>query len=783
MRNSIRTRLTVAFIGLAVGPLLLVGAFLAWQGFTAQTQQTLDLQREVARRVGLQVTAFFEELENELLLASKVQSLPELDRDEEQSILKLLMSQDVFDRLVLLNSRGQMQIHLSRLAHVSTEAGYYAKADAFIIPQSTGQIYYSPVRFEETTGEPLMTIAVPLFDIRTGLVDGVLISEIRLKKIWNLIADVRLSPGQSVYIVDAQNKVVAHRNPSVVLRDTGFMVPDQDGIQPGLTGEPAVLAIDTVRFGQQEFNIIAEQAVPDALASAINSLAIIAVTIVVALVAASSLGFLIVRQIVRPIETMAATAQAISAGDLSQQVRITSRDELGILANAFNYMTTQLRNLIDSLEQQVTRRTRQIETVVEISQRLTGILDLQTLLREIVTITKETFNYYHVHIYLLQEENQTLVMAKGYGEAGDKMEEQGYQIPLNAPTSLVARAARHREIVLVDDVRHAPDWLPNPLLPDTCSEMAVPIIMEQKLVGVLDVQSNKVAGLDEEDKDLLRSLANHVAVAVTNAQLYHMEQVLRRQEAERAKELATLNATLKTTQAELLRQERLATLGQLTATVSHEIRNPLATIRASAFAVDLKTRNKDLDVEEAVDRIQRNITRCDNIITELLDYTRMKEPELQTLYFDEWLQQVLTEQTIPKDITLNLNLSSGVDVSLDPNRFQRVIINLVDNACQAMLEYSILNEHPRVLSITSDVIDRQLKLSIADTGPGIAPDVMPHIFEPLYSTKGFGVGLGLPIVREIVKQHAGEIEITSTSGQGTEVTLWLPLPEQESDNA
>jgi signal transduction histidine kinase/HAMP domain-containing protein len=775
MRNSIRTRLTVAFIGLAIGPLLLVGIILAWQSFTTQERQALNLQREVARRVATEVTAFFTELENELHLMSKAQMWPGLGRNAPHSTLSLLMSQDVFEELVLLDNQGQEQIHLSRLAHFSTTLSHPTEADEFVIPQTTGKAYYSPVRFDETAGEPLMTIAVPLLNVRTGQSDGVLVAEARLKKIWNLIADVRVGPGQSVYIIDAQNKIVAHRNPSVVLRGTTFAVPNQDGIQPGLNGSSTVLAVDTVRFGQQEFNVVAEQAVPDALVLAINSVYLIGATIVVALVIASSLGFLIVRQIVWPIQTMATTAQAISAGDLSQQVAITSRDELGILANAFNSMTTQLRTLIDSLEQRVTRRTQQIETVAEISQQLTSILDLPTLLCEVVTMTKETFGYYHVHIYVLAEESKTLIMAEGYGEAGTKMKQQGHQIPLDAPTSLVARAARQREIVLVDDVRQAPDWLPNPLLPDTYSEMAVPIIAEDKIIGVLDVQSDQVAGLDKGDMDLLRSLANQVAVALTNAQLYKTEKDLRQIEAQRAQELAQLNADLRATQTELLRQERLATLGKLTATVSHEIRNPLATIRASAFALDRKTRHKELGVERALDRIERNITRCDNIITELLDYTRIGNLTPQPVLFDEWLQQVLDEQTLPAGISLEVDLAAGVEVPLDPERFRRVIVNLVENACQAMQEEANPNRSEQVLSVQSEVMEGQIRLSIADTGPGIPPEVMSNIFEPLYSTKSFGVGLGLPVVQEIINQHGGKIEINSEAGAGTQVMVWLPL--------
>ncbi|MBN1993103.1 MAG: GAF domain-containing protein [Anaerolineae bacterium] len=418
-----------------------------------------------------------------------------------------------------------------------------------------------------------------------------------------------------------------------------------------------------------------------------------------------------------------------------------------------------------------------LNTVNVISQQLTGILQLNDLLRQIVTLTKETFNYYHVHIYLLNEGQDALVLAEGYGRAGEAMKRQGHHIPLAASTSLVARAVREGQIVISENVQEDPTWLSNPLLPQTLSEMAVPIVKEKRVVGVLDVQSDKLSGLSEEDANLLRSLANQIAVALTNAQLYQIEHELRQAEAERAQELAKLNADLKAAQAELLRQERLATLGKLTATVSHEIRNPLATIRASAFALDRKTRDKGLGVEQALDRIERNITRCDNIIIELLDYTRIGELDLQQVCFDDWLNQFLDEQEFPAGITLVRELNAGTKIWLDPQRFRRVIINLFDNACQAMLEYTKQknNKTPLILGIQAAVVGQRLKISISDSGPGIAPEIIPHIFEPLYSTKGFGVGLGLPVVKEIMKQHHGEIEIISHVGQGTQIILWLPL--------
>jgi tubulin-specific chaperone A len=569
MRNSIRKQLTTVFIGLAVGPLLLVGAVLSGLSYNNQMKQALNLQQETAQRVATQVAAFFEGVEDELRVVSLVQGLQEQEPDKQQRVLSELLSyNDVFESLILLDSEGQEQIYLSRLSLASTGLDNRAEADEFVIPLTTGQVYYSPVRFAATTGEPLMTISMPLLNAYTGLTEAVLVADIRIKKIWNLMADVRVEEGQSVYIVDAQDKVVAHRNPSIVLKGTNFAVPDRDGIRPSLTGADAtlsadvggldrmvlwlvksitggdaVLAVDTVPFGDQKFNIIAEQIVSEALALAVNTVLITAGLVVAALLVAGVLGFLTVSSLVRPIQTMARSAEAISAGDLSQQVEITRQDELGILATAFNSMTTQLRNLINSLEERIADRTHRLEIVATLGEQLNAILDADELLREVVNQVKANFGYYHAHIYLLQDPSPTpllegggeggvLVVAAGTGSAGEEMTARGHSISLDAATSLVARAARSGEIVTVDNVQEAEDWLPNPLLPETRAEMAVPIIQKNGVIGVLDVQENEIGGLDEGDANLLRSLANQVAVALSNARLF--------EETTQAKEAAEL---------------------------------------------------------------------------------------------------------------------------------------------------------------------------------------------------------------------------------------------------
>ncbi|MCB0165858.1 MAG: GAF domain-containing protein [Anaerolineae bacterium] len=193
------------------------------------------------------------------------------------------------------------------------------------------------------------------------------------------------------------------------------------------------------------------------------------------------------------------------------------------LATQATYLTqTELRHneVLEELNLELKNRVAGLQLMGEISHTMMSILDTDRLVHEIVNQIGTTFNYYHVHIYLIDNKQENLVIAAGTGPAGAEMLAKGHHIKLNAPASLVARAARNREVVSVDNVREASDWLFNPLLPDTYSEMAVPIILDEQVVGVLDVQENKLAGLDDTDATLLQSLVNQIAVAIRNARLF-----------------------------------------------------------------------------------------------------------------------------------------------------------------------------------------------------------------------------------------------------------------------
>ena len=225
---------------------------------------------------------------------------------------------------------------------------------------------------------------------------------------------------------------------------------------------------------------------------------------------------------------------------------------------------------------------------------------------------------------------------------------------------------------------------------------------------------------------------------------------------------------------ELVRQERLSALGQLTATVAHELRNPLSAIRNTVYTFKELAASKGLNLDRPIERVERSVGRCDRIIGELLDYTRVRDLRRSATSFDKWLDEVLNEQKLPAGITLVRNLSApGNTLSFDVERMRQVVINLIDNAAQAMTSATQPCETNRIVVTTAARLNG-FELVVADTGPGIPADVLPRVFEPLFSTKTFGTGLGLPMVKQVIDQHGGTVEVTSTPGKGTKVTVLLP---------
>src|SRR5262245_60963127 len=201
----------------------------------------------------------------------------------------------------------------------------------------------------------------------------------------------------------------------------------------------------------------------------------------------------------------------------------------------------------------------------------------------------------------------------------------------------------------------------------------------------------------------------------------------------------------------LARQERLATLGQLAGTVSHELRNPLCAITSSLYILNEEVKDQTEGTKRALARIDRNIERCTAIVGDLLDYARSRELHREEIEVDKWLAEMLDDYAVAEGVMLRRELAPAGLAMVDRDRFRQVMVNLLDNAAQAMMGSGQGGSQAGSLQIRRITVRTEsggpfVRIAVSDTGPGIPPDKLPKIFEPLFTTKSFAVGLGLPTV-------------------------------------
>jgi PAS domain S-box-containing protein len=232
-------------------------------------------------------------------------------------------------------------------------------------------------------------------------------------------------------------------------------------------------------------------------------------------------------------------------------------------------------------------------------------------------------------------------------------------------------------------------------------------------------------------------------------------------------------------QEELVRKERLAVLGQLTTTVSHEIRNPLGTIANSLYLLRHALQGEEHEaLHKPLLLAERNVDRCDGIISDLLDFSRQRKSQKERFAFDTWFAEVLEELAIPAEVQCHLDFASEAAVSADSERLRRVVVNVITNALQALDEKQ---NSDKTLEIQTRIVDDRCEIRVRDNGPGMSEEILSRIFEPMFSTKNFGVGLGVPIIKNILESHGGEVAYISEVGKGTTVFMYLPLSSEGSD--
>lgn len=284
---------------------------------------------------------------------------------------------------------------------------------------------------------------------------------------------------------------------------------------------------------------------------------------------------------------------------------------------------------------------------------------------------------------------------------------------------------------------------------------------EKKLEGELRAAKEAAESVNIE---LIREITDRKRA---EQKLYEYSVSLEERVEERTEEL-------KKTQDELLLKERLAVLGHFAGSISHEIRNPLAVIDSSAYFLKMKLGNSDEKIDRHLEFISRNVSKSTVIIESLLNLTRMEKPKTETHDLSDLLPDMIKHAKIPGTVEMILNLpDKKIYVDIDSEQIRMALKNIMRNAVQAMngagkLTISILIVEPG-----------QAKIAVADTGPGIAPDYLEKIFEPLFSTKTHGIGFGLSITKMIFENHGGKVKAISNPGGGATLIFTLPISEKE----
>ena len=257
---------------------------------------------------------------------------------------------------------------------------------------------------------------------------------------------------------------------------------------------------------------------------------------IIATIIAGIVGVMLVfisNRFTQPILQLTDTAEKISSGDLTTVASVQSRDEIGLLANTFNMMTRQLKQLVDTLESRVKERTEQLarqnsalsyrsaqlQTVADVARNVVSIRDLETLLTSVTTLINERFNFYHVGIFLIDESEEYAVLRAANSIGGKRMLARQHRLQVGQ-TGIVGYVTQTGEPRIATDVGQDAVFFNNPDLPETRSEMALPLKVENRIIGALDVQSIEPNAFTPEDVDLFTTLADQIAVAINNNQLY-----------------------------------------------------------------------------------------------------------------------------------------------------------------------------------------------------------------------------------------------------------------------
>ncbi|HEX2440328.1 MAG TPA: ATP-binding protein [Methylomirabilota bacterium] len=487
-----------------------------------------------------------------------------------------------------------------------------------------------------------------------------------------------------------------------------------------------------------------------------------------------------------------------------ERLRDIQSDEI---LHSANQLEGKFRDLETKIEQ--------LSLLIDLSAAVNATLDIEKIYEQALDRLVHRMGYQAANLLLVDAERRVV---RAHRSVGDEPRRGGgaIEFDLDAPDSLAARVARTGLPIIVNDVEAAgaPIHLATARALGVRSVVAVPLRVKDRIFGVLNVVARTAGRFAESDVDLLAAVANNVALAVDRAESFQTiedlsrgleDKVHVRTEQLRAanEEVAAAYRELQSAQVQLIQREKMATVGQLVAGVAHELNNPIGFIysnigtlddfvtrlrrmletyratplpRAEQAAVQERWETLKVDyalryLDSMIQGIREGAERSRKIVRDLRVFARGQDEAWQSVDLHEEIESSLTllDHTLKDRVTVERRFGTLPAVECIRSQMDQVFLNLLANAGQAI-------EGPGRITIETGEDGEHVVVTISDSGPGIAADVLGRIFDPFFTTKpvGEGTGLGLSISYEIVKKHGGELTAESPAGGGARFRLRIP---------
>lgn len=559
---NLRTKLVLLF---SVLPILIIGSIAVLLGLSFQSrieqqlaidaqEQVSNLSAELSGQLAL-VEGDIEFLGKSATLSSYLDilevdapvQLVDLARlDVNNEFLNFAQAQQLYDQIRYIDASGQEIIRIntdqghSEIVPVSAlgdKSGRYYFKDTVILNE--GEVFISPLDLNVENGEievpyqPVIRYGIPV--VHKGENKGVVILNVSAEKVLERLASHDTprflidTDGyylyhfdetkqwsrdlQSGYNLDEENPALSR---SIFANESGTIQDDS-----GLYAYDPVVVSDE----QSPRWFIVEMINNDFISSQIQqTFSVIQTIAYITVLFAPMIGLLVSHAIAVPITDLTKSAEEIASGNLDVEIKVVGNDEISILASTFKMMAQRLRKQVGGLEIQANERARDLMLAADISAQIGHLRDLDELLQEAVQMIRERYDLYYVQVYLIDTDREILTMQAGTGEAGHQLQQRSFQLPIKSD-SINGMAAAEKRSIIVTDTESSQIYRPNSLLPETRSEAAVPLLVSDQVVGVLDLQSHTPLTFSEENRPVFEVLAGQLAVAINNARLYQEAEI------------------------------------------------------------------------------------------------------------------------------------------------------------------------------------------------------------------------------------------------------------------